>query len=355
MRKMQNNTINQSNDESNLNDFINSEKKDGLANSAITVDVIIPVYKPDIKFNQLIERLAKQSVKPKHIFLMHTIEETQNIDQAEKARKTEEALKFAQSLNTNECKIERFDIKKIEFDHGGTRNYGASLSNADIILFMTQDAVPVDKDLIKYMVQPFTNLNVAASYGRQLAHQKAGVIEQYTRQFNYPAESYVKSIEDLKTLGIKTYFCSNVCAAYRRSIYNKLGGFVLKTIFNEDMIMAAGIIQNGYSISYAAEALVYHSHVYTYREQFKRNFDLAVSQKQYSHIFEAVKSEDEGIKYVKNTCLYLIKSKHILLIPDFIMQSGFKYLGFKCGKQYDKMPKGLIKKLSLNPTYWDQE
>ena len=36
----------------------------------------------------------------------------------------------------------------------------------------------------------------------------------------------------------KTYFCSNVCAAYKKSIYEEIGGFVKKAIFNEDMIYA---------------------------------------------------------------------------------------------------------------------
>jgi rhamnosyltransferase len=313
------------------------------------VDVIIPVYKPDIKFKHLVERLVKQSVKPKHIFLMHTIE-TANIE--DEPWSTKDMLAYVRQLSSSSCIIECINIKKVDFDHGGTRNYGASLSQADIILFMTQDAVPGDKELIKNLIQPLKNVKVAASYGRQLAGDKAGVIEQYTRIFNYPEVNSIKSIEDLPRLGIKTYFCSNVCAAYNRDIYNKLGGFVLKTIFNEDMIMAASIIKAGYSIAYSAEAKVYHSHTYTYRQQFKRNFDLAVSQKQYSNIFSSVKSESEGIKLIKKTAKYLIENKHWLMIPDLILQSGFKYLGYLAGKQYERLPVWLIRKFSMNPGYW---
>ena len=40
-----------------------------------------------------------------------------------------------------------------------------------------------------------------------------------------PLESRVKTKEDLDTLGIKTFFCSNVCSAYRRSEYDAMGGF----------------------------------------------------------------------------------------------------------------------------------
>ncbi len=318
-----------------------------------SVDVIIPVYKPDIKFKHLVERLVRQSIKPNRIILLHTVEEISDKSNPDDVEKTEDELAYVMSFSTADCRIERYEIKKPEFDHGGTRNYGATLSQADIILFITQDAVPADVNLIRSLIQPFKEPGVAAVYGRQLAAQKSSVIESYTRQFNYPDKSYTKSLSDLPRLGIKTYFCSNVCAAYRKSVYDNLGGFVTKTIFNEDMIMAAGIIHAGYSIAYSAQAKVYHSHVYSCLQQFKRNFDLAVSQKQYDHIFSSVKSEDEGIKLVKQTLDYLIKSKQYKRIPDLILQSGFKYLGYKAGKNYELFPKNLVKKLSMNSSYWN--
>ncbi len=319
---------------------------------SLSVDVIIPVYKPDLKFNRLIERLVKQSIKPNRIIILHTVEELTDSNQFVQKEKTEEALSYALSFNAPDCRIERIDIKKSDFDHGGTRNYGASLSQAEILLFMTQDAVPADVNLIGYLTRPFRDLKVAAAYGRQLALPKTSIIEKYTRQFNYPEQSYTKSLSDLPTLGIRTYFCSNVCAAYRKTVYDNLGGFVTRTIFNEDMIMAAGIVKAGYSIAYTAEARVYHSHAYTYGQQFKRNFDLAVSQQQFSHIFSAVKSENEGRKLVKQTLNYLMDKKLYQLIPGLILQSGLKYLGYIAGKNYERLPRPLIKKLSMNPSYW---
>lgn len=69
-------------------------------------------------------------------------------------------------------------------------------------------------------------------------------------------------------MGIKTYFCSDVCAAYNRKKYIENGGFVKKAIFNEDMLYAAKVIQNGESIYYNAEARVIHSHNYNFMQQF---------------------------------------------------------------------------------------
>lgn len=315
-----------------------------------SVDVIVPVYKPDEKFRQLMERLVRQSRVPDSIILLHTLEDPA---EAQGAAATREAIDYALSLKTEDCNIQYVPIDKADFDHGGTRNLGASLSKAEYLVFMTQDAVPADSHLIINLIAPFEQEGVAATYARQLPSAKAGVIESYTREFNYPGESMLKSEEDLGILGIKTFFCSNVCAAYRKKVYEDLGGFVLKTIFNEDMIMAAGIIHAGYRIAYQAEAKVYHSHVYTYGQQFKRNFDLAVSQEQYKEIFEAVKSENEGIKLVKQTLKYVCQEQKYYLLADVILQSAFKYIGYKAGKNYKKLPTELIKKLSLNPGYWE--
>ena len=302
----------------------------------MVVDVIIPVYRPEReKLTKLIDWLNKQTVKPSHVFFMQTLVEE---------KEDEEVLQMLQKAEN----VEIVPIEKKDFDHGGTRNKGAALSRADYMLFMTQDAVPVDAYLIENLVRAMEEEEAATAYGRQLPDDTVGVIEHYTREFNYPAKSYVKSQKDLETMGIKTY----VCAMYRKDVYEKMGGFVLHTIFNEDMIMASKVIQAGYKIAYVAEAMVIHAHKYTYRQQFTRNFDLAVSQRQYHEIFDAVKSESEGMRLVKNTMKYLFRHGKWYLVPDLIFQSGFKFLGYRFGKKYDKLPLWLVKKFSMNPSYW---
>ena len=140
-------------------------------------------------------------------------------------------------------------ITKEEFDHGGTRHLGTTFSGADYLLFLTQDAEPANDKLVENLVQAFLqDDSIKAAYGRQLPNATCREIEKYTRSFNYPAESRVKSRDDLKTLGIKTFFCSNVCAMYEKAAYDRLGGFIRRTIFNEDMIYAGGLIKNDYKI-----------------------------------------------------------------------------------------------------------
>lgn len=178
-------------------------------------------------------------------------------------------------------------------------------------------------------------------------------MEQYTRQFNYPEESRVKWLADLPELGIKTFFCSNVCAMYRRELYLQLGGFVQKAIFNEDMIFAGELIQKGYGVAYAAEAKVVHSHNYSAIQQFHRNFDLAVSQADHPEVFAGIRSEGEGIRLVKKTAGWLCRQGKPWMVIQLVWQSGWKYLGYLLGKRYQKLPKWVIPRCTMNPKYWE--
>ena len=303
-----------------------------------SVDVLIPTYHSDEKFERLIEMLQHQTIKPRKIYILNTIEDN------------EEDQPLPDLPDDN---IEVIPIKKRDFDHGGTRRYGASLSDADILMCMTQDAVPTDEYLIEKLLEPYADEYVSATYGRQLPDKTADSIEEFTREFNYPKNSFIKSKLDVDRLGIKAYFCSNVCATYRNREYKRLGGFVKKTIFNEDMIMAGAMIEAGYKIAYCADAKVCHFHRYSYLQQLSRNFDLGVSHNQYPEIFYGKKSESEGIRLVKETWDYLIDKKEYLLIPDLIMTSGFKFIGYQLGKRYHLLPKDLVVHLSMNKSYWD--
>ncbi|WP_139342919.1 glycosyltransferase family 2 protein, partial [Vibrio gazogenes] len=134
------------------------------------------------------------------------------------------------------------EIKKEDFNHGGTRNLSLSLSDDDIFLFMTQDALLVSKESIAEMIKPFADNSVAAVCGRQLPHDDANPIARHLRLFNYPEQSRVVSKKDSQAYGLKTVFLSNSFAAYRASALRSLGGFPNDVIFGEDMYLAAKMI-----------------------------------------------------------------------------------------------------------------
>lgn len=303
------------------------------------IDIIIPVCRPDEKFYRVLKRLSKQSVKPDKLILMYTL--------CEADEKVPDAI-----LDFNDIATEIHTVKKEDFSHGLTRNQGASFSDAKYILFMTQDALPKNDMLIENMKKALdSDDEISQCYARQCVDKFAPEYIRLTQLFNYPENSRKKTAGDIHELGIKTIFCSDVCCMYRREVFEKLGGFT-DVLFNEDMIFARKAIDSGYAIFYCADAAVIHYHKYSCKKQRKRNFDLAVSQALHPETFSDLKSEGEGVKMVISVLKKLFAKGKIFQAVYYVFWSGNKYIGYKLGRNFRRLPKTLCKRLSDTPSYW---
>ncbi len=244
-------------------------------------------------------------------------------------------------------------IKREAFNHATTRNIALEY-DADFYLFMTQDALPCDDTLIEDIMMPFADEDVVVSYARHIPYRGADKIERFARAKNYPKESIIKSKENLKELGIKTFFSSNSCAMYRASYFKELGGFKDGVIMNEDMEYAARAIMMGKKVAYTAQARVYHSHIFRLRDIFMRYFDIGIFFKTNSaisqHLKEYEAAESMGIRQAKDEIKYLLQ-KERGLVPKSFLFSAVKYIAFKLGFYHDKLPKPVRKLLSLHKNW----
>ncbi len=307
------------------------------------VDLLVPVYRPDRKFSRLLQMIRRQTYPVGRIIVVNT-----------------EKAYWNQAGYGDVPGLEVHHVTKEEFDHGATRNLAAKYSGADVMIFMTDDAVPQDEFLVERLVEALRRRGpegetAAMAYARQMPDKGCRMIERITRKFNYPDQERVKTAKDLPVLGIKTYFASNVCCAYRKEIFDRLGGFIARAIFNEDMIYAANVIREGYAIVYAPEARVIHSHNMTLAGQFRRNFDMAVSQADHPEVFGGLPSEGEGIRLVKATARELVRAGRFGLLPALVVGSGCKYLGYRAGRLHRKLPRDVILKCTMNREYWERQ
>jgi rhamnosyltransferase len=304
----------------------------------VKVDAVIPAYKPGHDLRELVEKLLDQTVRLGRIIIINTDREY-----------------FDEKEYLIAPAVEVVHITRHEFDHAGTRDMGLRMSDADYVLFMTMDAIPKDNYLVEKLLSGFRRAdNIAVSYARQLPKKDCNRIEQITREFNYPAQSRVQTSDDIKELGIKAYFCSDVCAMYDTSIYRSLGGFKAPAIFNEDMVYAAGALDAGYAVSYCADALVYHSHNYTGRQYYRRNFDLGVSQADHPEIFERFNVKGTGMQLVRKSLAQICRSGTPADIIRLVYYSGMKYLGFRKGKNYHKLSLKSCLKHTSDKEYWNR-
>lgn len=245
-------------------------------------------------------------------------------------------------------------VKKEDFDHGGTRSWIAGQAKGDILVFFTQDAIPVTPDAIEKLIAPINeDRDISVTYGRQLPNHDAGIAASQLRLFNYPATSSVRCFEDREKLGLKTIFVSNSFAAYRKSSLAAVGYFKNGLIFGEDTCTVGRMLKEGMKIAYVADAKVYHSHNYTWKEDFKRAFDIGVLHSREKWLLETYgRAESIGRGYIRSQIANLVKIGGLTATIDFIARNSLKFFGYKLGRQHKIMPTALILSLSMHRSWW---
>lgn len=262
--------------------------------------------------------------------------------------------------SSSDCTVgiaDSYDVKtkiivKKSFDHGGTRNLAVTMSSGDIVVFLTQDALPADKLFLERLIGPLEDPAIAATYGRQLPRDDAKPLERFSRLFNYPEKPLVKDRESLSELGIKTFFFSNVCSAIRKKEFELLGGFTEGVIMNEDMLFASKLIRKGYKIAYVPEARVIHSHNYSWRQQFRRYFDIGVFLKNNVQKLYGATPDHVGVKFLTEGIMRLLRTRDYVWMPYAIGEAFFKYAGYKSGQHYTLIPVSMRKILSMHSSFW---
>lgn len=285
------------------------------------ISIIIPTLNAQEYMPGLIDILKRQTRMPDEIIVADSQSQDDTTDMARNAG------------------YRVLEINRSDFDHGGTRNYALEQSSGDIVLFLSHDALPTDECYVENLIKGFEDDEVVMISGRQLPRKNARADEALVRKYNYPSESFTRTMEDIPRLGIKAYFFSDVCSAYRRDFFEEIGGFENPILTNEDMLMAARALKAGKKIGYCAQAMVYHSHNYTFKQQYRRNFDIAVFMETYSKEIDATGTTGEGMKMVWFIEKELIS--HFKLIAAFhcMLDSAAKLLGNRAGKRWKRKHK----------------
>ena len=293
-----------------------TQKKDNTAPAEATVSVIIPTLNAAKTLKELLSAIMNQD---------YPIEEILVVDSSS----DDETMQIC-------CRYEGvrvISIPKEEFDHGRTRDMALRQSKSDLIVFLTQDAVPADETFIRKLIAPLSDCSIAVSVGRQLPNQDATRTEALVRNFNYPPVSRIRSAEDIPRLGIKAFFSSDSCAAYRRDVYLQLGGFDYPVKSNEDMFFAARALRNGYRVAYTADASVYHSHNFSLRAQYARNYLQGYEIERHRTLLGEVSLNSEGMQLVKTVSKVLLKEKKVGAVLCFGLDCAARWLGNRNGKR----------------------
>jgi rhamnosyltransferase len=168
------------------------------------------------------------------------------------------------------------EIPASEFVHGATRNLAARLSNGDVLVFTTQDAVPATDHWLARLVAALDGDGVVGAYGRQLPHEDATPPEQFFLDFMYGPTPRTQRLGGIAELSFEQTLFSNVNSAIPRRVW-EANPFRDDVTMSEDQEWSRRMLLAGHTIVYEPEAAVRHSHTYTLRGAFRRFYDSGAS------------------------------------------------------------------------------
>ena len=279
----------------------------------MNVEIICPLYNAENYIENLNNNIKKQKhveIKKISYILTKSKDNTENI---------------LKNISADYSIVEPAD-----FSHSLTREQVAIKSTADIVVFITQDIEIRNEDWLEKLVKPIIDGEAEASFSRQLT--KYDNIEKYTREKNYPAESYIVSKADIEKLGLRTFFFSDASSAIKTEVFKKLNGYDKKDLpISEDMYITYKLIMNGYKIKYCADSIVYHSHKFSLKQLYKRYYDTGKFFKQNSYLDQyGTNSTGGGLaKYILKRA---IQDKNVKVLLRFVPDMAARFLGMKMGK-----------------------
>lgn len=254
-----------------------------------------------------------------------------------------------------ECGFEFVQIDPRTFNHGATRQWAVEhfCRDAAFAVFMTHDAVIDGPASLANLIAAFADPAVGAAYGRQLPHAGAGPFEAHMALFNYAGTSETRSLHDAARLGIKAAYLSNSFAAYRLTALKECGGFPRHLILGEDTWVAVHMLLAGWRIRYCATAQVRHSHSYNVRQEARRYFDFGVLHAQLPELMSHFgAAEGEGARFVASELRYFVSTApwRLPLVP---VRNVARYVGYRLGRMFRRLPPQLCRRLSMTKVYWD--
>jgi rhamnosyltransferase len=246
-------------------------------------------------------------------------------------------------------------IPVAEFNHGGTRNRGAELARGETLVFTSQDAYPADEHWLARLTAPLGDEGVAGVYGRQVPHEDARPPERYFLDFLYGPEGRVQEAAGPEQISMATTLFSNVTSAIPKRVWERFP-FATDLVMTEDQEWAARVLLDGHRLVYEPDAVVHHSHPYTIRQAFRRFFDSGASAER---AFMPAGGQSSAVvrrtaaRYGRGEIAWLWRTGQRRWIPYTAVYELAKFVGLQLGAHHRLLPRGLVRRLSGNPGYWD--
>lgn len=180
---------------------------------------------------------------------------------------SDKTLNYAQNYD-----VSIYSIPSEQFNFGTSISLGIELSRGKFCVFLSAHAIPRNEFWLENLINKFDD-NVAAVYSKQTYSGDTFFIERRALDEAFGDENRIqkwdnkyKKYNDYK----KEILFSNASCCIRKSVAQQIPFSDL--IASEDREWAYRVIRNNYTIIYAADSIVYHSHNEPLDKYYKRIF-----------------------------------------------------------------------------------
>jgi rhamnosyltransferase len=283
------------------------------------VTVFIPTYNGDKYITECIDSILQQDLPSGYAL------ELLVIDSGSRDNTLSKLKAFGNKINL-------LEIPNSEFSHGGTRDKAARLAKGEYVLFLSQDATPMNKRWLINMLEPFfISDKVGCVFGRQIPRPDAAATikrEVATVFGGLGAPDSVvihrhKSLVDGSETNTLNTFFSDVNSASRRTLLT--GDVPFRHVnYAEDQALAEDMQNKGYLKAYSPQGAVWHSNEYTIVEYYKRKFDEYIglqesiaeqfTPRRRSLLFGWIRPTIADYRFIRYDNDYTIKSKLLWLV-----------------------------------------
>lgn len=153
--------------------------------------------------------------------------------------------------------VKLLQISQEEFNYGRSLNMGASSARGTYIVNLSAHAFPTDKKWLASLVEGFREHDIAGVYGRQLSNGKVNPFEALQNDLFFGKEKITFNMKN--KVGLKHIHFSNANCAIRKNVWERFR-FNEEVPYAEDILWQTEVLDAGYSIVYAPDAAVYHTH-----------------------------------------------------------------------------------------------